>query len=129
MDQGSNPGVDIVGIEGQIFVAQWGTFLMRTDANTLPIRRMVHRYMYLLGINAIFIAILFWDYIITFGDEVKYIWTRPKILSSYCFLIIRYLGDGECHVLCVQAACYACEYNHILRFRGLQHRTPIDIHI
>ncbi|KAF5336749.1 hypothetical protein D9758_016266 [Tetrapyrgos nigripes] len=66
MDQGSNLGVGIFGIERQI---------------------MVHRYMYLLGIT-----ILYWDHIITFGDEVSYIWTRPKILSSYCFLIIRYLA-------------------------------------
>ncbi|KAF5349869.1 hypothetical protein D9758_014020 [Tetrapyrgos nigripes] len=37
-------------------------------------------------------SILFWDYIITFGDEINYIWTRPKILSSYCFLLIRYVA-------------------------------------
>ncbi|KAF5332047.1 hypothetical protein D9758_016567 [Tetrapyrgos nigripes] len=73
MDQGSNPGAD-VGIKGQM-------------------------YMYLLGI-----VILFWDHIITFDrlgmstdlytsdDEVNYIWARPKILSSYCFLLIRYLA-------------------------------------
>ncbi|KAF5332046.1 hypothetical protein D9758_016566 [Tetrapyrgos nigripes] len=82
MDQGSNPGVD-VGIEGQI---------------------RFHRYMYLLGISTSFLAfiyvcgagagvvILFWNHIITFGDEINYIWARPKILSSYCFLLIRYLA-------------------------------------
>ncbi|THU96205.1 hypothetical protein K435DRAFT_101806 [Dendrothele bispora CBS 962.96] len=44
-------------------------------------------YMYLLGT-----VILYWDHILTFGDEVKYIWFRPKISSSYWFFLNRYIA-------------------------------------
>ncbi|KZP29656.1 hypothetical protein FIBSPDRAFT_177503 [Athelia psychrophila] len=36
-------------------------------------------------------AILIWDHIITFPDEVKYIWKRPKKPVIYLFFINRYL--------------------------------------
>ncbi|KAF5350394.1 hypothetical protein D9758_012435 [Tetrapyrgos nigripes] len=44
-------------------------------------------YMYLLGIIRSFLLIE-----IISDDEINYIWTRPKILSSYCFLLIRYVS-------------------------------------
>ncbi|KAK7464730.1 hypothetical protein VKT23_005936 [Stygiomarasmius scandens] len=38
-------------------------------------------------------VILYFDHLLTFGDEVAYIWLRPKIRSSYWFLLNRYMVE------------------------------------
>ncbi|EEB89364.1 hypothetical protein MPER_12546 [Moniliophthora perniciosa FA553] len=35
---------------------------------------------------------LYWDHLITFGDEVKHVWAHPKSRSSFLFLFLRYFG-------------------------------------
>ncbi|THV01134.1 hypothetical protein K435DRAFT_836962 [Dendrothele bispora CBS 962.96] len=48
---------------------------------------LFQQYMHIAGIT-----ILFWDHLLTFDDEFEYIWSRPKIISSYLFFVNRYLS-------------------------------------
>ncbi|KAF9266110.1 hypothetical protein L218DRAFT_896993 [Marasmius fiardii PR-910] len=36
------------------------------------------------------VAILYWDHIITLGQEIRWIWSHPKSRSSYFFFFLRY---------------------------------------
>ncbi|KAJ7053659.1 hypothetical protein C8F01DRAFT_1165782 [Mycena amicta] len=45
----------------------------------------LHDYLALPGLT-----LLFWDHILTFGDEVRFLWRRQRTLSTYCFLLNRY---------------------------------------
>ncbi|KAF7378223.1 hypothetical protein MSAN_00247100 [Mycena sanguinolenta] len=44
-------------------------------------------YLHLVGIT-----VLYWDHLITLGNEVNLIWGRPKSLSAYCFFLNRYFA-------------------------------------
>ncbi|KAI3615673.1 hypothetical protein WG66_011890 [Moniliophthora roreri] len=48
---------------------------------------LLHNYFHMLAIS-----FLYYDHILTFGDEVKHIWKRAKIQSSYWFFLNRYLA-------------------------------------
>lgn len=45
----------------------------------------IHSYLHLIGVS-----ILYYDYFLTFSDEVSHIWHRPKSGASYLFLLNRY---------------------------------------
>ncbi|KAJ7151957.1 amino acid permease-domain-containing protein [Mycena filopes] len=38
------------------------------------------------------ISFLYWDHLMTFGDEVRHLWRKPKTPSTYSFLLNRYLA-------------------------------------
>ena len=38
--------------------------------------------------------ILFYDHLLTFGDEVQYIWSAPSTYAKYIFLLNRYAVLG-----------------------------------
>ncbi|KAI3621489.1 hypothetical protein WG66_009423 [Moniliophthora roreri] len=38
------------------------------------------------------IVILYWDHILTFPTEVKYLWKRPRFTSAYLFFLNRYFN-------------------------------------
>ena len=38
--------------------------------------------------------ILFYDHLLTFGDEVQYIWSAPSTYAKYIFLLNRYTVLG-----------------------------------
>uniref|UniRef100_A0A0W0G9Q8 DUF6533 domain-containing protein n=1 Tax=Moniliophthora roreri TaxID=221103 RepID=A0A0W0G9Q8_MONRR len=38
------------------------------------------------------VSFLYWDHLITLGDEVKHVWAHPKSRSSFLFLFLRYFG-------------------------------------
>ncbi|KAH7915232.1 hypothetical protein BJ138DRAFT_1122892 [Hygrophoropsis aurantiaca] len=47
------------------------------------------------GISISAISFLFWEYCITFNDEVEYIWSKPwKAPIKWLFLLTRYVGLG-----------------------------------
>ncbi|KAJ7511011.1 hypothetical protein B0H11DRAFT_1956933 [Mycena galericulata] len=47
----------------------------------------LHHYLYLTPLT-----FLYWDHLLTFGDEVRYIWNKRKTASAYCFFFNRYLA-------------------------------------
>ncbi|KAF8177084.1 hypothetical protein K438DRAFT_1978734 [Mycena galopus ATCC 62051] len=47
----------------------------------------LHHYLYLAPLT-----FLYYDHLLTFGDEVRYIWNKPKTPSAYCFFLNRYLA-------------------------------------
>ncbi|KIJ63815.1 hypothetical protein HYDPIDRAFT_112783 [Hydnomerulius pinastri MD-312] len=48
---------------------------------------MIHSYLSFMAIS-----LLVYDHLVTFEEEVAYIWRRPKLPSSLLFLLNRYLG-------------------------------------
>ncbi|KAJ7274817.1 hypothetical protein C8J57DRAFT_1312801 [Mycena rebaudengoi] len=60
---------------------------MSADVIKTTYELRVHDYLYLVPIT-----FLYWDHLMTFGDEVRYLWNRPKTLSTCCFLLNRYLA-------------------------------------
>ncbi|KAF5318711.1 hypothetical protein D9619_010637 [Psilocybe cf. subviscida] len=45
------------------------------------------------GYDQIFaLTLLVYDYLITIGDEIEYLWKRPKTRSSLWFFVTRYMG-------------------------------------
>ncbi|KAJ7206854.1 hypothetical protein GGX14DRAFT_637094 [Mycena pura] len=57
------------------------------DLLTTTAEIRVHDYLFLPAIT-----FLFWDHLITFGDEVRFLWKRTRTPSTYCFLLNRYLA-------------------------------------
>ena len=57
-------------------------------------------------------TILLWDHLLTFGDEIQYIWKRPVELTKAVFLFNRYFVEG---VMCLSA--YG-EFEDYLTYRG-----------
>ncbi|KAK7678700.1 hypothetical protein QCA50_018282 [Cerrena zonata] len=47
----------------------------------------IHSVLHLVGV-----CILYYDYVVTFTDEVNYIWPKPKAQSSWLFLMNRYFS-------------------------------------
>ncbi|KAJ7690952.1 hypothetical protein B0H17DRAFT_1063763 [Mycena rosella] len=47
----------------------------------------LHDYLFLLPIT-----FLYWDHLMTFGDEVRFLWRKTKTPSTYCFFVNRYLA-------------------------------------
>jgi len=47
----------------------------------------IHDYLHLLGMT-----ILYYDYFLTLSNEVTHIWSKPKLLSSWPFLLNRYFS-------------------------------------
>jgi len=74
-------------------------------------------------------TILVWDHIITFDDEVKYIWRRRKTLLTYLFLINRYftpLGFVGGLIAYFSDWSYAgC--NHFVRYEGATVSIAIEL--
>ncbi|KAJ7720397.1 hypothetical protein B0H16DRAFT_1896843 [Mycena metata] len=58
-----------------------------TAASAVAQALRLHHYLYLAPLT-----FLYWDHLLTFGDEVRYIWNRPKTASAYCFFLNRYLA-------------------------------------
>ncbi|KII89228.1 hypothetical protein PLICRDRAFT_40865 [Plicaturopsis crispa FD-325 SS-3] len=48
---------------------------------------IIHNHLQLFGI-----VLLYYDQLLTTGDEVAYIWSRPRSISSIAFLLNRWLG-------------------------------------
>ncbi|KAJ7895521.1 hypothetical protein B0H14DRAFT_2680664 [Mycena olivaceomarginata] len=38
------------------------------------------------------ITFLYFDHLLTLGDEIRFLWKKPKTPSTYCFLVNRYLA-------------------------------------
>ncbi|KAF8198484.1 hypothetical protein BJ912DRAFT_951533, partial [Pholiota molesta] len=51
------------------------------------LHRQVHNYLHVFAVSC-----LFYDHAITFGQEIDYLWKRPKTRSSYWFFVNRYLA-------------------------------------
>ncbi|KAJ7135647.1 amino acid permease-domain-containing protein [Mycena epipterygia] len=47
----------------------------------------LHDYLFLVPIT-----FLYWDHLMTFGDEVRFLWRKTRTPSTYCFLLNRYLA-------------------------------------
>ncbi|KAJ7488060.1 hypothetical protein FB451DRAFT_1226335 [Mycena latifolia] len=60
---------------------------MSDDLITTTDALRLHDYLYLVPIT-----FLYWDHLMTFGDEVRFLWRKTKTLSTYCFLVNRYLA-------------------------------------
>ncbi|TRM55936.1 hypothetical protein BD626DRAFT_576240 [Schizophyllum amplum] len=58
------------------------------DQDTVSQSLFVNSALQIAGIS----AVLLYDYIITLGPEIEYIWRRPKRLSSHIFFVFRYFG-------------------------------------
>ncbi|KAJ7487963.1 hypothetical protein FB451DRAFT_1226039 [Mycena latifolia] len=43
-------------------------------------------------LHVISITFLYWDHLLTFGDEMRFLWRKAKTRSTYYFLINRYLA-------------------------------------
>ncbi|KAJ7135706.1 hypothetical protein C8R44DRAFT_768896 [Mycena epipterygia] len=43
-------------------------------------------------LHVISITFLYWDHLMTFGDEVRYLWRKAKTRSTYYFFLTRYLA-------------------------------------
>ncbi|KAJ6627622.1 hypothetical protein B0H10DRAFT_355111 [Mycena sp. CBHHK59/15] len=56
------------------------------DAGLINDARALH-YLFLIPIT-----FLYWDHLMTFGDEVRFLWRKPKTPSTYCFFLNRYLA-------------------------------------
>ncbi|KAJ6511677.1 hypothetical protein DFH09DRAFT_1197742 [Mycena vulgaris] len=57
------------------------------DAAAVAQALRLHHYLYLAPLT-----FLYWDHLLTFGDEVRYIWNKPKTASAYCFFLNRYFA-------------------------------------
>ncbi|KAJ6550126.1 hypothetical protein B0H19DRAFT_1264988 [Mycena capillaripes] len=57
------------------------------DAASVSQALQIHHYLYLSPLT-----FLYYDHLLTFGDEVRYIWNKPKTASAYCFFFNRYLA-------------------------------------
>ncbi|KAF9479858.1 hypothetical protein BDN70DRAFT_878276, partial [Pholiota conissans] len=62
--------------------------LLDYDGLTTARDIQVHDYLHVLAVSC-----LFYDHAITFGQEIDYIWKRPKNRSSYWFFANRYLAS------------------------------------
>ncbi|KAF9653448.1 hypothetical protein BDM02DRAFT_3125846 [Thelephora ganbajun] len=63
-------------------------------------------------------VVLLWDHLLTFRDEIEYIWKRPVELNKVVFLFNRYFVEGS---LCYSAYAYGRSYPRItvlLELRG-----------
>ncbi|KAI0260844.1 hypothetical protein BC834DRAFT_831117, partial [Gloeopeniophorella convolvens] len=49
---------------------------------------------------AIGLAAMYYDYFLTLGDEIEYIWTTPRTTLNTVFLVLRY-GVGSCNLFFV----------------------------
>ncbi|KAI0674479.1 hypothetical protein C8Q78DRAFT_1076115 [Trametes maxima] len=64
---------------------------MSADGSSVPESVHIHNYLHLLGV-----VVLYYDFILTFGQEYSRVWKRPRSLSSILFFLNRYipvLGD------------------------------------
>ncbi|KAI0795412.1 hypothetical protein C8Q75DRAFT_448834 [Abortiporus biennis] len=59
-----------------------------TSTDDVPVYQLyLHNYLHLLGVS-----ILYYDYVITFSDEVSYVWFKPKSGAAWLFLLNRYFS-------------------------------------
>ncbi|CAK5272337.1 unnamed protein product [Mycena citricolor] len=58
------------------------------DAQTIIHDVRIHNDLFLAGI-----VVLYWEHLVTFEDEVKYLWQRTRTASTYAFLLNRYLAS------------------------------------
>ncbi|CAK5272706.1 unnamed protein product [Mycena citricolor] len=58
------------------------------DAQTILHDVRIHNDLFLAGI-----VVLYWEHLVTFEDEVKYLWQRARTASTYAFLLNRYLAS------------------------------------
>ncbi|KAI0646474.1 hypothetical protein C8Q79DRAFT_1010095 [Trametes meyenii] len=64
---------------------------MSADGSSVPESVHIHNYLHLLGV-----VVLYYDFVLTFGQEYSRVWKRPRSLSSVLFFLNRYipvLGD------------------------------------
>ncbi|KAJ7638362.1 hypothetical protein FB45DRAFT_902606 [Roridomyces roridus] len=59
---------------------------MNANAHAARVLR-IHHYLFLAPLT-----FLYWDHLLTLGDEVRYIWNKRKTPSSYFFFVNRYLA-------------------------------------
>nr|GAT51855.1 predicted protein [Mycena chlorophos] len=57
------------------------------DLATITFDLQLHDYLALPGM-----ILLYWDHVLTFRDELRFLWLRPKTPSTYCFLANRYIA-------------------------------------
>ncbi|KAI0827111.1 hypothetical protein BC628DRAFT_1370962 [Trametes gibbosa] len=59
---------------------------MNADGDIVPPSVHIHNYLHLAGI-----AVLYYDFLLTFGEEYFRIWKNPRSISSILFFLNRYL--------------------------------------
>ncbi|KAJ6484504.1 hypothetical protein C8R47DRAFT_556678 [Mycena vitilis] len=57
------------------------------DLITIAHAIRLHDFLFLISIT-----FLYFDHLITFGDEIRFLWRKTKTASTYCFLLNRYLA-------------------------------------
>ncbi|KAF7324209.1 hypothetical protein MKEN_00644200 [Mycena kentingensis (nom. inval.)] len=62
-----------------------GADIGELDPATIVYALRIHDYLALPAFT-----FLFWDHILTFGDELRFLWFRRRTLSTWCFLFNRY---------------------------------------
>ncbi|KAJ6613172.1 hypothetical protein B0H10DRAFT_2049797 [Mycena sp. CBHHK59/15] len=67
----------------------WGPTrpLMQDDSTTTAQALRLHNELHVLSIT-----FLYWDHLLTFGDEVRFLWRKAKSRSTYYFFLNRYLA-------------------------------------
>ncbi|KAF9233817.1 hypothetical protein BU15DRAFT_79740 [Melanogaster broomeanus] len=60
---------------------------MTSNPKSIPLPIQVNDY-----ISVAWVTVISHDYILTFSDEVEYVWNRPWTLVSVMYLVLRYLG-------------------------------------
>ena len=68
------------------------TRFLHVHIELVSVGTCLYPYLYSRRFNRNTTGILVYDHLITFADEVSYMWARPKHLSSMLFLMNRYLG-------------------------------------
>ncbi|KAJ6564984.1 hypothetical protein DFH09DRAFT_1158258 [Mycena vulgaris] len=53
---------------------------------------LAHQTILLNDLHLLGISILFWDHLITLGNEIKFVWLRKRSVSSIWFYAVRYIG-------------------------------------
>ena len=70
--------------------------------------------------------ILFYDHLLTFGDEVQYIWSAPSTYAKYIFLLNRYTVLG---ILIAVAYGKHVLLHLIVRHMLTSHRSARDVRL
>ncbi|KAJ7115060.1 hypothetical protein C8R43DRAFT_124672 [Mycena crocata] len=69
---------------------------MNMDITLITRELRLHDYLFLVPIT-----FLYWDHLMTFEDEVRFLWKKTRTPSTYCFLLNRYLAFFGDIVVCV----------------------------
>lgn len=98
--------------------------LVATRYFACPYSKLSHRRALGLLTDALVLVIgcvvLLWDHLLTFGDEIKYIWKLPVEVSKLVFLFNRYLVEAS---LCCTVYSESGEFSEYMNdlIPGLQY--------